>query len=184
VEIAKDGTGLGLAKCRRHCRGVCGRAQVCASLCGDLHRVDLAVERLLRARRPLTTAMSSSQPWLRALAVFLLVAVTWVSYRSPSAAVAVTILESLLLIQSEGLIRLYAPMLTAVSGVVLCGPMLRTITHRPPTLAKSMDYLFPLCLVEALLIDFFVASERLASNWSTVLWHSSSESMHSNLRPR
>ncbi len=121
---------------------------------GGLHGAYLAFERAVLGSRPQSDAWPSVRAWVRALAVFLVVSVTWVFFRSPSVAVTETILKKLLFIDSRGLSWLYTPALLPVILVVLGGLLVRSVKVSIPTLSTRQSYTWALLLGVILLIWF------------------------------
>jgi alginate O-acetyltransferase complex protein AlgI len=92
---------------------------------GGLHGAYLAVERVFQ-KNPRDNSRYDIFAWLKILATFLLVSITWIFFRSPSLEVTGVIFEKLLFIDPSGLTWWYAPAVLFSILVVFGGLIVNT----------------------------------------------------------
>ncbi len=126
---------------------------------GGLHGLYLALERLLRGRRPPSTPWQRPLAWVKALSVFVLVTVTWVFFRSPSFMTSRIILKKLLFLSPGGIHWLYAPALVFVPLIVIGGLIMRRLEYRIPPLTIEKPYAIPLLITEYLWVYLFFPTQ-------------------------
>lgn len=126
-------------------------------LWGGLHGIYLALERAVLGSKPQPAPWTHLSAWLRAAAVFLLVSVTWVPFRSPSWSTTMLILKKLLFMGGGYQIEWYlTAALICVPLIFFGGLLLRRFKLEWPILPLGAGYTPALMLFEALLV-FFLA---------------------------
>ncbi len=121
---------------------------------GGLQGAFLALERGFYGGRPTNGPWKSPLTWAKATAVFVLVTVTWVFFRSPSFDATGVVLRKLFFVDPAGLVWPYTWALLAVPLVVLGGFVTRTFALGLPAHATRSSYAVPLIITEALLVCF------------------------------
>jgi alginate O-acetyltransferase complex protein AlgI len=124
---------------------------------GGLHGIYLAFERAV-IKGQTQFPWTNWRAWLRALAIFFLVSVTWVFFRSPSMAVTIIILQKLFYLDTSGVQWIFTPAVIFVPIVVLGGWLMQALNRRIPELTLAKPYAIPLLLIEALWIHLFAAT--------------------------
>jgi len=129
---------------------------------GGLHGLYLAVERLLGVGRSGREGEGWKFPlsWLKAVAVFMLVSVTWIFFRSPSLPVTVVMFQKLLFVDRTGFQWFSPAAIMAVLAVVVGGMAARAYAREWwPRLSFSKSYAPALLLAELLCIFFLAPTQ-------------------------
>jgi alginate O-acetyltransferase complex protein AlgI len=127
-------------------------------LWGGLHGAYLAIERLLRGQGRTAPANWRTVPaWVTAAGVFVLVSVTWVFFRSPSAATTVAIWRKLLFVDAAGIDWMFVPALLAVPAMVGGGGLARLFRWSFPVFPLRSPAALPALALGVLLVYLFAA---------------------------
>lgn len=125
-------------------------------LWGGLHGVYQAVERLIFPHKPPQRPFTSVWAWASAVAVFLIVTVTWVPFRSPDWGTTVTVFEKLLFMPGQYQFEWhYGWALLAVPLVIGGGWLARRFNWKWPILPIEKTYTAAVMLAQVLIVYFF-----------------------------
>lgn len=123
---------------------------------GGLHGLYLSLERLIYGAKPSPHSWSSPIAYLRSLATFVLVAVTWVPFRSPSFQTTMKIMKKLLFFETEINFEWYFVWaLIFVPTVFFGGWLAAKLNWKWPIFSTEKSITLAFILFEILLIFFF-----------------------------
>lgn len=125
---------------------------------GFLHGLYLAVERLLNWVNFTESGKDWRSPitWMRALAIFVIVTLTWVFFRSPSFDTTLLVFNKLLFLDSFGVRWLYQPATLIVPIALFGGFIVRRFRLNYPILNMTQAYAPALLLIQLAAV-FFLA---------------------------
>jgi alginate O-acetyltransferase complex protein AlgI len=108
---------------------------------GGLNGSYMVLERVAHGgQHPTPGPWTRPAAWLRASAVFILVSVTWVFFRSPSLDTTLTVLRKLLLLDTGGFAWISPVALVTIVVFVVGGFLARLLDLRIPVLSLDKSY--------------------------------------------
>jgi alginate O-acetyltransferase complex protein AlgI len=125
---------------------------------GGLYGVYLAIERFATKGKVSPGPWTSPLTWLKALATFILVSLTWIFFRSPSFQATGLIFQKLVFVNPVGLSWMYTPALWIIPMVVIGGFIFRRFDFQFPNLTLQKSYTLAVILFQILVIYFFAAA--------------------------
>lgn len=128
-------------------------------LWGGLYGLYLVIERVLNLGKTSTGKWISPLNWIRALATFIVVSITWVFFRSPTLGSALIVLKKLIFLNSSGLDWFFSPAIWVIPGVMIVSFLIRQVDFHFPELSVKKSFTWALLFTEILLIFFFVTTD-------------------------
>lgn len=124
---------------------------------GGLHGIYLVIERIIYKGKSPSGQWTSPLTWLKALATFILISITWIFFRASSIQIAGEILQKLVFINPTGVHWMFTPALLLIPLTLIGGFMARLADYRFPILMLDKSYTLAVIMAQILIIFFFAA---------------------------